>query len=30
VKKGLKSSEIGSLMMFNVAPYGQPMWIPKK
>ena len=30
VKSGLKRSEIGSLMMFNVAPYGQAMWMPKK
>lgn len=30
VKSSLKKSEIGSIMMFQVAPYGQAMWFPKR
>ena len=30
VKSSLKKSELGNIMMFQVAPYGQAMWFPKR
>lgn len=30
LKGTIKKSELGAIMMFNVAPHGQAMWVPKK
>ena len=30
VKGSIKKSELGNIMMFNVAPFGQAMWMPKR
>ena len=30
LKSYIKRSELGNIMMFNVAPFGQAMWMPKR
>ena len=30
VKSSIKKTDLGAIMMFNVAPFGQAMWMPKK